>query len=214
MAGSRPSADALKRVVVGLGSEPAPILSLNMAARDVWASRRKHATRKPVKVRNYMSKFSVFLFFSLLQFAWRKQRVRHQGVVRSLVAVSAHLIQSWGYSLITRSTVALLLVPVHGGFSAFSRCSKTCGGGTRIRTCTNPEPKHGGRACVGESQQTCNTKACDGTKSMPKPILNRYENWMQKCIPKMVKKRREIDPKMVQNRSKIDQKSMSKLMFF
>ena len=59
---------------------------------------------------------------------------------------------------------AFALVPVHGGFSAFSACSKTCGGGTRIRTCTNPEPRNGGRACVGESQQTCNTKACEGTK--------------------------------------------------
>ena len=35
MADFRHSADALKRVVVGLGSELAPILSLEMAARDV-----------------------------------------------------------------------------------------------------------------------------------------------------------------------------------
>ena len=56
------------------------------------------------------------------------------------------------------------LVPVHGGFSPFSACSKTCGGGTRIRTCTNPEPRNGGRACVGKSQESCNTKACEGTK--------------------------------------------------
>ena len=59
---------------------------------------------------------------------------------------------------------SLVLVPVHGGFSVFSGCSKTCGGGTRIRTCTNPEPKHGGRGCIGKSQETCNTKACEGTK--------------------------------------------------
>ena len=61
-------------------------------------------------------------------------------------------------------TPSFPLVPVHGGFSAFSGCSKTCGGGTRIRTCTNPEPKHGGRRCVGVSQETCNTQACEGTK--------------------------------------------------
>ena len=60
--------------------------------------------------------------------------------------------------------VSFLLVPVHGGFSPFSGCSKTCGGGTRIRTCTNPEPKNGGRGCVGASQETCNTQACHGTK--------------------------------------------------
>ena len=51
-----------------------------------------------------------------------------------------------------------------GGFSAFSACSKTCGGGARIRTCTNPEPRNGGKGCVGESHETCNTKACEGTK--------------------------------------------------
>ena len=59
---------------------------------------------------------------------------------------------------------SILLVPVHGGFSDFSTCSKTCGGGTRIRTCTNPEPRNGGKGCVGESQETCNAKACEGTK--------------------------------------------------
>ena len=67
-------------------------------------------------------------------------------------------------SLIHELTVAFVLVPVHGGFSPFSACSKTCGGGTRIRTCTNPEPKNGGRGCVGASQETCNTQACHGTK--------------------------------------------------
>ena len=67
-----------------------------------------------------------------------------------------------------RTPSCLLLVPVHGGFSAFSGCSKTCGGGTRIRTCTNPEPRNGGRGCVGESQETCNTKACEGANFVPK----------------------------------------------
>ena len=57
---------------------------------------------------------------------------------------------------------SFLLVPVNGGFSVFSACSKTCGGGIRIRTCTNPEPINGGIGCAGESQQTCNTQTCDG----------------------------------------------------
>ena len=65
-------------------------------------------------------------------------------------------------------TRAFALVPVHGGFSVFSGCSKTCGGGTRIRTCTNPEPRNGGRGCVGESQEKCNAKACEGANFMPK----------------------------------------------
>ena len=69
------------------------------------------------------------------------------------------------HSIVTTFTHrSIALVPVDGGFSVFSGCSKTCGGGTRIRTCTNPEPRNGGKGCVGESQQTCNTKACEGTK--------------------------------------------------
>ena len=44
-----PSAYALKRAVAGFGPELAPILSLEMAVEDVQATRRKHATRKPVQ---------------------------------------------------------------------------------------------------------------------------------------------------------------------
>ena len=66
---------------------------------------------------------------------------------------------------------SFVLVPVHGGFSPFSACSKTCGGGTRIRTCTNPEPRNGGRGCVGQSQETCNTKDCESTKYCEQPVF-------------------------------------------
>ena len=72
MADFLPSADALKRVVAGLGSELAPTLSLNMAARDVWAYRSKHATRKPVTVRNFMCKP---LFVLLLPFICAEPRL-------------------------------------------------------------------------------------------------------------------------------------------
>ena len=50
MAALPPSAHAPKRVVAGLEPELAPILSLEMAAWDVQATRGKHATRKPVTV--------------------------------------------------------------------------------------------------------------------------------------------------------------------
>ena len=53
-----PSAHALKRAVAGFGPELAPILSLEMAVEDVQATRRKHATRKPVKVRHFASEIS------------------------------------------------------------------------------------------------------------------------------------------------------------
>jgi len=59
-------------------------------------------------------------------------------------------------------TASFLLVPVHGGFSAFSACSKSCGGGIRRRTCTNPEPRNGGHGCAGVSEQACNAQACNG----------------------------------------------------
>ena len=65
-------------------------------------------------------------------------------------------------SLIKLLLPSLVLAPVNGGFSAFGACSKTCGGGIRIRTCTNPAPKHGGRGCNGHTQEACNTQACQG----------------------------------------------------
>jgi len=51
--------------------------------------------------------------------------------------------------------------PVNGGWSAWSACSATCGGGTQTRTCTNPAPANGGSNCSGSSSQACNTQACE-----------------------------------------------------
>jgi len=59
------------------------------------------------------------------------------------------------------------LAKVDGGFTlwaTWSSCSVTCGDGTRSRsrTCTNPEPQHGGLDCVGDTIETdvCNDAAC------------------------------------------------------
>ena len=68
MADFPPSAHVLKRVVVGLGSELAPILSLEMEARDVLASHTKHATRKPVKVQSFVNKLCLRLRFRFFLF--------------------------------------------------------------------------------------------------------------------------------------------------
>lgn len=61
---------------------------------------------------------------------------------------------------------------VDGGwsdFSAWSDCSKNCGGGSqkRTRTCTNPKPAHGGKNCVGNAEETrkCNDKLCSGPQT-------------------------------------------------
>ncbi|XP_059001185.1 hemicentin-1 isoform X2 [Mustela lutreola] len=57
--------------------------------------------------------------------------------------------------------------PTHGNWSPWSgwgMCSRTCNGGQmrRYRTCDNPHPSNGGRACGGpDSQiQRCNTDMC------------------------------------------------------
>ena len=62
-------------------------------------------------------------------------------------------------------------VPVNGNWGAWrpwSTCTKTCGGGVkrRTRTCSNPAPKSGGRACTGSSaeSQACNTSPCKGKR--------------------------------------------------
>ena len=70
--------------------------------------------------------------------------------------------------------------PLHGGYSDwsnFSECSASCNNGikTRIRTCSNPLPQHGGRNCshVGPSSETtsCFLKVC--------PVDGNYSNWSE-----------------------------------
>jgi len=50
--------------------------------------------------------------------------------------------------------------PINGGWSDWSSCSVSCGGGTRTRTCTNPTPQYGGNDCNGPSSQSCNNNPC------------------------------------------------------
>lgn len=56
--------------------------------------------------------------------------------------------------------------PVAGGWSAWSSCSLSCGGGTQTRTCTNPAPSGGGASCSGDPYQACNTAACPPTATL------------------------------------------------
>ncbi|XP_051573018.1 A disintegrin and metalloproteinase with thrombospondin motifs 18-like [Myxocyprinus asiaticus] len=56
---------------------------------------------------------------------------------------------------------------VHGqwsGWSEWSDCSRTCGGGVmhQERSCNSPSPQHNGKFCQGPSRlhQLCNTKPC------------------------------------------------------
>lgn len=57
----------------------------------------------------------------------------------------------------------------HGNWSPWSNwgtCSRTCNGGhmRRYRTCDNPHPLNGGRACAGADTQTqrCHAELCPG----------------------------------------------------
>ena len=67
---------------------------------------------------------------------------------------------------------------VDGGFSGWSfwsDCSLTCGGGiqTRTRTCTYPPPQGYGEDCDGPLQddQACNKSPCPGGKSSSLPRI-------------------------------------------
>ncbi|XP_044164585.1 SCO-spondin-like isoform X4 [Acropora millepora] len=66
--------------------------------------------------------------------------------------------------------------PVNGGWSSWfvsTPCNVTCGSGKEElnRTCTNPEPKHGGNPCNGVShkEQNCTRKPC--------PIHGGWSGW-------------------------------------
>uniref|UniRef100_A0A7M5XD32 SUEL-type lectin domain-containing protein n=1 Tax=Clytia hemisphaerica TaxID=252671 RepID=A0A7M5XD32_9CNID len=60
-----------------------------------------------------------------------------------------------------------------GAYGAYSKCSKDCGGGSqsRSRSCNNPAPKYGGKACVGSAtdSRACNTQNC--------PINGKWGSW-------------------------------------
>ncbi|XP_053234272.1 A disintegrin and metalloproteinase with thrombospondin motifs 9 isoform X3 [Podarcis raffonei] len=55
-----------------------------------------------------------------------------------------------------------------GTWSPFGACSRTCGGGIKnaVRECNRPEPKNGGKYCVGRRMKfkSCNTEPCSKQK--------------------------------------------------
>lgn len=56
--------------------------------------------------------------------------------------------------------------PINGDWSSWSSCSRSCGGGTQTRSCTNPSPSNGGTACAGSPSQSCNTQTCAPTATL------------------------------------------------
>ena len=76
-----------------------------------------------------------------------------------------HLFYSFSYT-----TSIYIVNGLWGKWSAYSRCSRTCGAGTRVRrrACNAPAPMYGGRPCPGVSVQSgkCQNKACVSKPSM------------------------------------------------
>jgi len=61
------------------------------------------------------------------------------------------------------------MTPVGGGWgnwTSWSKCDKTCGGGseTRLRQCDNPGPSGGGKPCNGSYSAS---RACANTECPP-----------------------------------------------
>ena len=70
-------------------------------------------------------------------------------------------------AVITRSRLQIVLSLVDGqwgNWGAWSNCPVTCGGGKqiRVRSCNNPKPSGGGKACDGEKEnkKNCATFEC------------------------------------------------------
>ncbi|MEY3784303.1 MAG: hypothetical protein RLZZ230_625, partial [Candidatus Parcubacteria bacterium] len=58
---------------------------------------------------------------------------------------------------------------INGGWSGWSGCSVSCGGGSQSRACNNPSPSGGGTNCGGASSQACNTQGC--------PVNGGWSGW-------------------------------------
>jgi len=54
---------------------------------------------------------------------------------------------------------------VNGGWSDWSPCTKSCGGGTSSRKCDSPPPSNEGITCGGANTTSCNTEACAAATS-------------------------------------------------
>ncbi|XP_069126594.1 A disintegrin and metalloproteinase with thrombospondin motifs 6-like [Argopecten irradians] len=78
-----------------------------------------------------------------------------------------------------------------GAWSQWDACTRTCGVGVEssFRRCDDPEPRHGGKYCVGERKRyrSCNIQSCpDNVQDFreqqcadydTKPFRGRYYNW-------------------------------------
>ena len=63
----------------------------------------------------------------------------------------------------------------YGKWSTFGDCSKSCGGGTQMRTrkCDSPSPANGGKDCFGPNQnfRQCNKQKCPSEYNYSIPLV-------------------------------------------
>lgn len=69
------------------------------------------------------------------------------------------------------------LVPVNGGWSEWTTCSVSCGGGVQNRSCTSPAPANGGAPCSGGDSQACNTQSC-----VVNGVCGEYSRYSPTCV--------------------------------
>ena len=64
------------------------------------------------------------------------------------------------------------LCPVDGGYGAWGTCLGACGTGEQSRSCSNPEPQHGGKNCdaLGPATQECDT-------GVPCKVEGKWTDW-------------------------------------
>eukprot|EP00470_Lotharella_oceanica_P002190 CAMPEP_0170170972 /NCGR_PEP_ID=MMETSP0040_2-20121228/4009_1 /TAXON_ID=641309 /ORGANISM="Lotharella oceanica, Strain CCMP622" /LENGTH=522 /DNA_ID=CAMNT_0010410709 /DNA_START=20 /DNA_END=1588 /DNA_ORIENTATION=- len=66
---------------------------------------------------------------------------------------------------------------VDGGWSDWSECTKSCGwDGMQKRSCTEPAPSGGGKACEGPESRPCNRRRC-----LDKPVWSKWTPCSRTC---------------------------------
>ena len=139
---------ALWLVAAVLRAELAPNLRLQMAAKTVKARQLRRAIHKLVQVQAACV-HALGVCFVAFCIAFGTSNLL-------MISLDTHI-----YCVVADGVTGD--AAQDGGWSGFGACSKACDGGTQIRNCSNPAPANGGKDCVGDGTNACNTQACRGT---------------------------------------------------
>ena len=142
---------ALWLVAAVLRAELAPNLHLQMAAKTVKARQLRRAIHKLVQVQAACV-HALGVCFVAFCIAFGTNNLL-------MISLDTHI-----YCVVADGVTGD--AAQDGGWSGFGACSKACDGGTQIRNCSNPAPANGGKDCVGDSTNVCNTQDCPGKASL------------------------------------------------